>query len=206
MLAYVDESGCTGMKLGRGSTDFYAVVAVVFFDREEGTKCHEAIDKLRIDLRVHPEFHFSKLSHNYRARFFEHILSFDFRYAGVIFDKHAARNIGLDFSLAVMEHAAKALFAMVAGKLDKATVVIDKTGSSEFRKLMARHLRDEVNKGVGREAISKVKTEDSHRNCLLQLADMVCGSVYRSFCPEKSRHDCYRKQIKSRELFVAKWP
>ncbi|WP_425395721.1 DUF3800 domain-containing protein [Aeoliella sp.] len=52
MWAYVDESGCLGMKLGRGSSPFFTVCAVIFADRSQTTLCHSKIEELKSTLRV----------------------------------------------------------------------------------------------------------------------------------------------------------
>jgi hypothetical protein len=56
------------------------------------------------------------------------------------------------------------------------------------------------------EIIRKVKSESSHSSNLLQLADMVCGAVARSFRPDKKNGDQFKKIIGHRELYVQVWP
>lgn len=63
-----------------------------------------------------------------------------------------------------------------------------------------------MNEKDGPTLIKKVRTEPSHSNNLLQLADMVCGAVARSFRPDKPDRHVYRKLIRHRELGVQVWP
>ena len=53
--------------------------------------------------------------------------------------------------------------------------------------------------------IKTVKIEDSHKNNLIQLADMVCGAVARSYS-EKSDRNIYREILKKKERSVQFWP
>jgi hypothetical protein len=90
--------------------------------------------------------------------------------------------------------------------LRDAIVVIDRSGGEDFRKQLGTYLSRKVNEKDGPPLIRKVKTERSHNNNLLQLADMVCGAVARSFKVEKSDSQIYREWIRHRELKVQIWP
>jgi len=206
MLAYVDESGCTGMRLNSGSSLFFVVTAVFFEDRDQADKCYRRIDTLRAELKVSREFHFTKLSHANRVRFFEEVCPFDFRYDAVVFDKSKIHSEGVVLSAPFLQYPVKAIFAALAPKMTKATIVIDKTGSSEFRKRLARELKRDLNEQFGREVIHKIKEVDSHKHALLQLADMVCGAVARSFSDKRKSADAFRTLIRQREGFVTVWP
>jgi hypothetical protein len=57
----------------------------------------------------------------------------------------------------------------------------------------------------GQRFIHKVKTQDSRKNNLLQLADMIVGAIHRSF-GTKTDADQYRTIINHREIRVQLWP
>jgi Protein of unknown function (DUF3800) len=90
--------------------------------------------------------------------------------------------------------------------LSDAIVVIDGSGGRKFRSQLSTYLRRTINdRGDGRKFIRKVKLQESHRNILLQLADMVCGAVARGYTkPEESNR--YRNIISHREIDVQFWP
>jgi hypothetical protein len=90
--------------------------------------------------------------------------------------------------------------------LDNATVVIDGSGSREFRRELGTYLRKRINDQKGDSRfIGKIKLQDSHSNNLLQLADMVCGAVARSY-NQKEDAETYRRLIAHREIYVQFWP
>jgi Protein of unknown function (DUF3800) len=68
-------------------------------------------------------------------------------------------------------------------------------------------LRKRANEHVadGECMIRKVKIQDSDKNDLIQLADMVCGAVARSFSG-KPDANVYRSIIQSKESYVQVWP
>lgn len=206
MLAFVDESGCTGMKLDKGSSPTFTVSAILFQDRGVAERCYSRIDNLRRELGVTKEFHFNKCSHDNRMRFFETVSDYDFQYMTVIFDKRKIITKELTFSEPLMRYPVFALFAGLATKMASATVVIDRTGSSDFRKSLAKDLKKEINARCSREVIKKVKDADSHRHSLLQLADMACGAVSRSYCGNKKNQNTYRQAILQHEICCTVWP
>jgi hypothetical protein len=206
MLAYVDESGCTGMRLDAGASPFFTVTAVVFEDRQQADRCYARIDSLRRTLKVAKEFHFTKLSHNNRVAFYKAVDPFGFRYVSVAFDKSKMCTEGIVLSVPFIQYPVKAIFAAIAPKMSRSTIVIDKTGSSTFRKQLARELKRDLNEQFGREVVHKIKELDSHKHCLLQLADMVCGAVARSLNSGKQSPSGYRDLIRSHEHLVTVWP
>lgn len=93
------------------------------------------------------------------------------------------------------------VFESAKPHLDQATVVIDGSGSREFRRQLGSYLRKRVNEPSGSRFIRKVKVQDSQSNNLLQLADMVCGAIARSHT-HKEDAQRYRRLIGHREIYV----
>ena len=96
------------------------------------------------------------------------------------------------------------VFENAKEKLQKAIVVIDKSGNLEFRNRLAKYLRNRIN--AKDKLIYKVKMQRSTGNNLLQLADYVAGIINRSIILEKRRSDKFRKIIAHREIRVQMWP
>jgi len=88
--------------------------------------------------------------------------------------------------------------------LRDAVIIIDGSGSRNFRMQLQRYLKRKVNQGSGR-LIKKIKLQDSVRNNLLQLADIVAGSIARSL-GNKGDAKLYRQVIRHREIYVQVWP
>ena len=206
MLAYVDESGCTGMKIGSGSSAVFSVIVVLFQERSEATRCYDHIEGLKQTLGIKKEFHFSKCSHEHQVRFLRECEQFDFVYFGVIVDKTRLANNSMSFNKPFLQYPVRTTFAEHADFLTNATVTIDRTGSSDFRKFLHKGLKDDLNGQHGRTVIKKVKSQQSHAHNLLQLADMVCGAVARSFHPTRKNQNIYRDIIRHKELTLAQWP
>jgi hypothetical protein len=72
MLVFIDESGDAGMKYDSGSSSkYFTVTLVVFEDNDDAFRAEKRICLLKHELGLpeYFEFHFSKLSRNYRKEF-----------------------------------------------------------------------------------------------------------------------------------------
>lgn len=76
-----------------------------------------------------------------------------------------------------------------------------KPGRKTKQGKISSYLRKKINGGY----IKKIKLQDSRRNNLLQLVDMISGSILRSLS-HKSDAKIYRNIIISREIYVQVWP
>ena len=128
----------------------------------------------------------------------------DFFYISFVLNKSKLYGPGFAYKESLYKYATRLLFENCKPHLNRATITIDRSGDREFSNELQRYLKRMIN--THQEVIKKVKCETSHSNNLLQLADMVCGAVARSFVREKKNSRMYRKIIGHRELGVQVWP
>jgi len=210
MLVIVDEAGDPGRKTDSGSTRYFAVTAVLFQDRCEANRCDAAIDSLRERLRVSPrkEFHFSKDNDRIRESFLRTVEPFDFQYSSVVLNKNRLTHPGFHVKESLYKYTVNLTFKNLEPLLEDAIVVFDRCGGRVFVNELRNYLRrrgQEWSAEDGRRRIKKVKADRSDRNNLVQMADMVGGSVYRSHSDRKDCHR-FRRIIQSREHRVQMWP
>ena len=60
MLVFIDESGCAGFKVDKGSSPYFVVAMVVFDCDEDAQIVDREIDQIRTSSGHKPEFKFSK--------------------------------------------------------------------------------------------------------------------------------------------------
>jgi hypothetical protein len=206
MLVFIDESGDSGLKLEHGSSKYFTIALVAFEDREEAIACDQRICLLKRELgwSGNSEFHFNKNSIRVRKIFLEAVLPYDFFYYGVVIDKDPKKLYGQGFrnKKSFYKYACSLVFENAKEKMINATVVIDESGSSEFKAELAKYLKQKTING----AIKKVKMQNSAKNNLLQLADYVVGAINRSMKAEKKENDEPRKILAAREIYVQIWP
>lgn len=182
MLVLIDESGCPGFKLTKGSTRYFIVVMVVFSNFSEAEKASMAIEVLKRTLNINPEFKFSKTHPSIKDKFFETLCKFDFTVQALVVDKatlysHKLRN---DTS-AFYNFFVKTLMHHDLETLQNASIKIDGSGDREFKNALNNYLRKEL----GQNKIKKFKFVDSEKDNLIQLADMVAGAIARKYNLER---------------------
>jgi len=201
MLVFIDESGDAGFKFDKGSSTHFVVALVLFSDKHEALKADNHISEIRKQLNLHSEFefHFHKLRKRFCEHFFIEIKSFDFQYFGIVIDKTKIDASRFSSSQVFYNFACELVCLKAKENLFQATVVIDGKKSREFKTKLGNYLKKNVNdKDSGVFHIKKVKMQDSAKNNLLQLADMICGTIARSF----KNTENYRQIIIEKEVLV----
>jgi len=199
MLVFIDDSGDPGFKLDKGSTKYFIIAMVIFNDDLEAEKTAVAIKEFRRELKWsdYREFRFYKLSRDIRLKFLEKVKQFDFRIRSLVVNKAIIRSDELRnnkdkfyayFIKEVLKHS--------GGKILDAKIKIDGCGDRVFRRNFLSYLRRELNSG-GQNILKHCKIEDSQSNVLIQLADMIAGTINRSYS-EKSDAKEYKAIIAKR--------
>lgn len=197
MLVFIDDSGDAGFKLGKGSTDFFVIAMVIFDDELEAEKVAVAIKELRRELSWadYREFRFYKLTSDIRLRFLQKVNSFNFRIRALVVNKKLIRSDELKSKKdKFYSYFIKEILKHSGGKILDAKIKIDGSGDRVFRKSFLSYLRRELN-SQERTVMKKCGMEDSKGNVLIQFADMVAGSVNRSYSDKKDASD-YKAVIK----------
>ncbi|MEX2300744.1 MAG: DUF3800 domain-containing protein [Bryobacterales bacterium] len=207
MLVFIDESGDSGMRGKPGSSPHFVVTGVLFEDHDEASQCESRIQELRESRRLSPrfEFHFNSCSHDLRTAFLQAVRSSGFFYHSIVLNKAKLWSEGFHDKSSFYKYTTGLVFENMKPQLNDSIVVLDKCGNQEFRCELAKYLKRRVNETGGKRLIKKVKMQRSDGNDLLQLADMVCGAVARSYSSKENRW-VFRKLIRHRELRVQIWP
>ncbi len=208
MLVFIDESGDPGLKLESGSSPYFVVALVSFNDHDEAAAVDQRIHLLRRELRLHEqfEFRFNHLKQELREAFLRAVAPYDFFYFGIVINKRKLHGPGFKFKEPFYKYTCSLVFENARPRLSNAIVVIDGSGSRDFRRQLGTYVRRRMNdQGPSGKLIRKVKMQDSHRNNLLQLADMISGAIARAYSG-KPDAAIYRRLVKHREIFVQFWP
>lgn len=206
MLVFLDESGDPGLKLGKGSSGYFVVCLVIFEDHDEAQAADDRIDLLRREMRIDPkfEFRFNKCRRHFREQFLKAVAPYQFFYYGIVINKAKLWGEGFRYKASFYKYTSGLVFENAKSFMNNATVIIDGSGSKDFQRQLEAYLKRRINDPKQR-FIGKVKMQDSSRNNLLQLADMIAGSIHRDF-GVKDDAQVYRQLISHREVYVQKWP
>ena len=196
MLVLIDESGDAGFKLARGSTQHFIVAMVIFDDFKEAERASDIIEAARTKLRIRTEFKFNKCSGQVKDGFFALVAPCKFTVRAIVVDKAKIYSDNLrEHKEMFYNFFVKSLLQHDHNALIGARVKIDGSGDREFKRELAAYLKPESTGGK----IVSVKFVESHRDNLIQLADMVAGAIARSYrVDDRNEPDRWRKMLNSK--------
>jgi hypothetical protein len=206
MLVFVDEAGDAGVSGKSGQTPYFVVALALFEDNDQAEKADRRIDLIRHELSLPEgfEFRFHNTRPDVRSYFLQQLLPYTWFYLGIVINKQKLWSPSFASPETFYNYSTSLVFENAKPHLQRATVIIDASGGKTFRGELSRYLRRKIDR-EGR-LIKKIKHQDSTHNNLLQLADMVAGSVYRSMLPGKKDRWDYRRMVRAKELRVQVWP
>lgn len=206
MLVFIDESGDSGFKFDRGSSEFFNVSLVIFNDMDEANACDNRIQRLKKELGKSNgwEFHFKENSNKIREQFIKTITPYNFFYYSFVLNKRLLYSENLiNNKDSFYKYVCGLVFENAKDKLDNAIVLIDESGNRDFKKSLSKYLKNRMN-DYDKKVIKKIKMQKSHSNNLLQLADYVAGIINRSILEKDDKN--FRKKVSGREIRVQVWP
>lgn len=182
MLVFIDDSGDAGFKTEHGSSPIFVIALVIFDDNLEAEKTSLTIKELRRKLKFSDlfEFKFNKSNRNIKKNFLESVSKYKFRTRAIVVQKKSIysqrlKNYKENFYnfivMQVLKHSVKSI--------KNAKIKFDKRGEKSLRDEMRVYLSKELD-NKNKKIFSDFKFVDSKQNTLVQLADMVAGSIYSS--------------------------
>lgn len=202
MLVFLDDSGDPGFKVKKGSSPCFVIALVIFDDHLEAESCAVEIKKLRRELGLsdHFEFKFSKCCDQFRNDFLTRVTQYQFRIRAIVMRKEAIYSPELRHSKeSFYNYSIRMVLQHSFGKIQNAKLKMDGHEDREFRRELQAYLRKQLQKdGDGAPILQDLKIVDSKNNVLIQLADMVAGTIRRF--AEQGKKDAiqYRKIIEKR--------
>ncbi|KKP65518.1 MAG: hypothetical protein UR64_C0026G0002 [Candidatus Nomurabacteria bacterium GW2011_GWE1_35_16] len=200
MIIFIDESGDAGFKTQRGSSKLFVIALVIFDNELEAEKTAEKIKNFKVKLgkQLNYEIKFNNLRKSDRSDFLEAIKDCKFRVRAIVVKKDEyLNNLRTDtknyynfFLKQVLEHNNETI--------RDAKLRLDGFNERKFKKAMESYLRQNLNGSLKNKVMSNLKFVDSKDSVLIQLVDMVAGSIRRSYQAEKHDSRIYKEIIKKR--------
>jgi hypothetical protein len=141
------------------------------------------------------EFKFNKLRRDITIKLIEAVVPFNFKvYALYVDKKHIALQPSSNDANTLYSKTIKELLMRMP--LTNAVVRIDGRNGKAYMRSMATYYRKEINRTERR--IDNVRFADSQSNSLIQLADIVVGSINRSMQTDKTDSQDYIGLLKGK--------
>ncbi|MBU1032573.1 MAG: DUF3800 domain-containing protein [Patescibacteria group bacterium] len=205
MLVFIDDSGDPGFKLDKGSTRFFVIAMIIFEDELQAEETAVAIKKLRRELEFpdDTEFRFFKSSKDVRKKFLDTVKPFGFKIRALIVNKSLIYSEELKNNRnKFYAYFIKETLKHHGGSIINAKVRIDGGGDRIFRRNFITYLRRELNT-VNNKVFKNCKMVDSRTNTLIQLADMIAGSINRA--QQTDKKDCQEYHAKILKHIEDEW-
>lgn len=202
-LVFIDDSGDPGFKKGISSSNFI-LAAALFMDSETAKIVNDVIIEYRRSLgwRDDYEFKFAKIRKDIIAELLRAVTHYDFRIYAIYVDKTDYADL-FRFCLdneKFYNWATKELLATMP--LENARVKIDGKYGKQYKLHVKTYIRKELN--TESRKIADFGVQDSKRDNLIQLADIIAGSINRSFQTDKTDAEEYIRIIKKKIVVLKK--
>ena len=187
---FMDESGDPGFKVEKGSSPDLSLAIVIFQSPESMNVTEQAIQDLKHEMgrRQTSEFHFNKESVGVRIRFCKGICQCPFTIRALTVDKsriypgsHLRQS-----SRHFYNFLTKMLLQHTFGSITDAVLCVDGSINRELKTYLRQQLNTE-----DKRMIRETKFKDSATTPLIQLADMVVGSIAKAGRTDDKRDDRY---------------
>ena len=173
------------MKLHRGSSPYFCILAAVFTEEESAHASDRAIDMIRRQLRKPEtyEFHFSHCPESVRTAFLRGVAPGQFSYQAFVIDKARLYSPKFHDAATFYEFAVNIVCDNAGKLMSNGKVVIDKNGNREFLQRLQCSLKQRVTP-EGVRIVRKVAMQDSRSNNLVQLVVCVRQNADYRGCAE----------------------
>ena len=191
-LIFCDEAGDPGLKKG---CSHYFVIACVVFDSEVEAKLAAAIMnayKERLGWKQKTEYKFNKTQKRHVLSLFQELKTARFKVFATLIKKSSidqATKPGNLYNETIRD-------TLLLCEPKNAKVILDGDAGLDYIREATVFFRKSVNKND--KKVIDFKFENSRKNVLVQLADLVAGSILRSTKTIKSDHKKYLEALKEK--------
>lgn len=183
-LIFVDDSGDPGFKLARASSRLFVIACVIFDDIVDAEFASASIKKLKKEMgwKQEREFKFHRASEEQKESFFRALKLLNFRVCACVVDKTLVSEPKMKKDDSFYQ---KVIFATLdrISTMRGAKIYLDGKAGKNYRNRSVSKIRKVLNKSSQR--MVSLKLEDSKDDVLIQLADMIAGSIRVKCDPER---------------------
>lgn len=179
MLIFIDDSGDPGFKLTKGSSAVFVIALIIFDDNLVAEETAVALKKLRRDLKFPDdvEFKFHKSRLKVKERFLEASSKFQYRVRAIVIQKDKIHSNFLRTSVdSFFNYAVMQVLKNNGGTIKQAKLRFDRRGERRIRNELRTYLSRELDNKKN-NIFADLKFVDSRENILIQLADMIAGTI-----------------------------
>lgn len=204
MLVFIDDSGDPGFKTDKGSSRFFIIALVIFDDDLEAERTSLSIKETRRTLQVSDnyKFKFNKVSFVFKKEFFRKVSLGAFRVRAIVVKKEKINSQRLQNNKEnFYNYITMQVLKRAQATIKKSKFKFDKRGEKSLRNQLRVYLSNEPNNSK-KLTFTDLIFVDSKQNNLIQLADMIAGSIGWAY---SGKDNTFFKTLKSRKIIEDVW-
>ena len=202
VYAFTDESGAFGWDLENSHVSRYFVVTSIIVKERDLDELRDSVENIRKKYFQTGEMKSSKIGGNIdrRKRILGQLLPLPFSIFAVIFDKSQMTEYrGLRYKQSFYKFLNNVVHKELRKAFKTLTICADEIGGSEYMQSFSQYVKNQSDiPNLFGEA--EFYFANSHNDILIQLADLVCGSIARKYNnPDETYDFCrmlYKKTIR----------
>jgi hypothetical protein len=181
MLIFIDDSGDPGFKFDKGSSTHFVIACVIFDDNLDAEETALKIKRFRRSLgwRDEQEFKFNKASKKIRQAFLNEVKNCNFRIRAIVVNKTSIKNTELRTDKnKFYNYIIKEVLVNNQGTILNASIRLDGHQDRSYKMATLTYFRQQLNQQ--NRLLKNIRFVDSQKDSLIQLADMVASSIFRT--------------------------
>lgn len=206
MIVFIDESGDLGFKIDKGSSRYLVISMVIFRNEEDMAETISKISSYRKKMKYSStyEFKFRKSNKKVIQGLLNTVKSCKFTVRTIVLKKKDIKESKLLTKAKIYDYLLLILLEKYIKEGMEIKIRLDGSADREFTKKLKAYIRKKS--GAYKQAFD-FKIIDSKNDILIQLADVIVGSIRRSYTKDKNDSNIYKSIIRKRieeELVLGK--
>lgn len=210
IYAFTDESGNFGWDLDKPSVSTHFVISAIVVKESDVVLLRHEVEKIRSKHFQTGEMKSSHIGKNHerRKRILADLLPLPFSIFSVVIDKRLLLDSkGLKFKPSFYKFLNNIVHKELRRAFPKLTIVADEIGGSEYMKSFSRYVeeRQDIPNLLGE---ADFFFERSHKDVLIQLADLISGTIAYEYDLHKVSHNSpkYHKMLERKIIRIEFYP
>lgn len=206
-LAFIDEFGDNGLDFTKSGTSIHFIVSAVIVEEDKLKEIEAQVEGIRSKYFQLGEMKSKSVGINddRRIKILHSLMEIDFHFFSIVVDKRRLKTKGFEYKQSFYKHLHTRLDSELFRLFPNIKIVADEHGHDKFKQefidyVKKRHVRDLFNQNF---ILSNSKSSP-----LIQLADIISGTLARCFEPSKisNEKDKFFSILKPKTLEIREWP
>lgn len=210
IYAFTDESGAFGWDLENPNVSTHFVISAIIVKESDLNTLRNEVEKVRKKYFQTGEMKSSHIGkkHNRRKRILSDLLQLPFSIFSVVFDKRMlTASKGLQYKTSFYKFMNNIVHKELRHAFSDLTIVADEIGGSDYMKSFSNYVseRQDIPNLLGE---AKFFFESSHNDVLIQLADIISGTIAYEYDAHRNTPDTpkYHKMLDKKIIRTEFYP